>query len=395
MTVVNYDVVVIGGGIQGVGVAQAAAAEGQKVLLLEKAGLASGTSSKSSKLIHGGLRYLESAELSLVRECLTERAILLKIAPDLVEMRRFIIPLYKETRRPAWQISTGLKLYYALANFRAQAKPGKLPKSKWDSLDGLTTKNLHHVYYYSDAQTDDRLLTQAVMTSAQTLGAELMMPAEFIKAEIVADGCDVHYVHDGMEQTCHTKVLVNAGGPWVNKIASLISPQPPEFNIDLVGGTHIEVEGSIEQGIYYTESPRDGRAIFMMPWYGRLLVGTTERKFRGKPDNIEPTAVEIKYLLHVLAHYFPAYKSMAPGDVANAWSGLRVLPGGTEHAFKRTREVVYRMDTSNKPSVISIYGGKLTAYRHTAQVVMRKIRPSLERRKQRGRTEELPLHRPD
>ncbi len=232
------------------------------------------------------------------------------------------------------------------------------------------------------------------MNSALSLDAELMMPAEFIKADIHKDGVEVHYTANGSDHTCQTKVLINAAGPWVNKVASRISPRPPKFEIELVGGTHIIVDGTVEQGIYYTESPRDGRAIFMMPWYGRLMVGTTERKFRGKPDTIDSTLVEKKYLLHVLRHYFPKYENVTPDDLVDSWAGLRVLPGGNDHAFKRTREVVYRTDANHKPKVLSIYGGKLTAYRHTAQVVMRKIRSSLKRRPRRGRTDQLPLHRP-
>lgn len=387
----QYDVVVVGGGIQGVGIAQAAAAEGQSVLVLEKSRLASGTSSKSSKLIHGGLRYLESAEFSLVRECLRERAILLKIAPDLVKLRRFIIPIYEQTRRSKWHVGLGLGLYYALTGFSSRAKPGIIKKQDWDQLDGIQTKGLHSVFYYSDAQTDDTLLTEAVMRSAQSLGAELKAPCAFLHANIQDTGVEVGYLEDGIEQTCHARVLVNAGGPWVNRIAQKVTPAPQIQPIDLVGGTHIIVDGAVNEGIYYVECPRDGRAIFVMPWYGQTMVGTTERTFRDRPDLIKPTFSEKNYLLTVLKQHFPQYESYGVADIADAWAGLRVLPSGKGHAFHRTREVILKTDRKKKPRVLSVYGGKLTAYRATAQEVMKEIRPSLVAKPRRGYTDKLPL----
>ena len=390
----HYDVVVVGGGIQGVGVAQAAVAEGHSVLVLEKSGLADGTSSKSSKLIHGGLRYLESLELSLVRECLREQAILLKIAPDLVKMRRFHIPIYEGTRRPCIHIHAGLMLYYTLANFRSNSKPGSVDRGDWDKLDGLNTTNLKKVFYYSDAQTDDRLLTQAVMASAESFGAELKCPATFLRAQIEGSRCEISYMQDGEQQQCTASVLVNAAGPWVNDVAKKVSPALPIQGIDLVAGTHIVVDGSFDQGIYYTESPRDGRAVFVMPWNGKTLVGTTERSFRDIPDLIRPSRSEQNYLLSVLRHYFPAYENHTINNVVEAFAGLRVLPQADGHAFHRSREVIYKTDAKRKPRVLSIYGGKLTAYRATAQSVMERIRSSLPSRKRRGHTDKMMLRPP-
>ena len=390
----HYDVVVVGGGIQGAGVAQAAAAEGYSVLVLEKSGLADGTSSKSSKLIHGGLRYLESLQLSLVRECLRERSILLKIAPDLVKMRRFHIPIYQETRRPNIHIRAGLMLYYALANFRPEAKPGVVDRENWAKLDGLNTNNLKSVFYYSDAQTDDRLLTQAVMASAESMGTEIQCPATFLSAQVHSQGCEISYTSNGEEQQCTGSVLVNAAGPWVNEVARKVSPSLPIQDVDLVAGTHIIIDGSLEEGIYYTESPRDGRAVFVMPWQGKILVGTTERAFRDLPELIKPSRSEQNYLLSVLRHYFPRYENLTINEVLDSFAGLRVLPRAEGHAFHRTREVIYKMDTKKSPKVLSIYGGKLTAYRATAQSVMDRIRSSLPSRARRGYTDKIMLHPP-
>jgi glycerol-3-phosphate dehydrogenase len=180
----DYDVIVVGGGIHGAGVLQAAMAAGYSGLLIEKRGLASGTSSRSSKLIHGGLRYLESGQFGLVRESLRERAIHLRIAPDLVHLKAFYIPIYRDTRRRPWQLELGLSMYALLGGFAAGTGFGRVPRRQWSALDGLETQGLDAVVRYHDAQTDDAELTRAVVRSAQDLGGELAMPASFIGATL-------------------------------------------------------------------------------------------------------------------------------------------------------------------------------------------------------------------
>lgn len=377
----SYDVVVVGGGIAGVGVAQAAAAAGHSVLVLEKTALAAGTSSKSSKLIHGGLRYLESYEFSLVHESLDERALLLRNAPDLVELKPFYIPIYSRTRRRPLVIRAGLTLYAILGRLRAQVRFRKVPRSDWDRLDGLTTDSLKAVFQYYDAQTDDALLTRAVMASAASLGAELVMPAELVRAELRSAGCVVHYAHGGRESTCEARVLVNAAGPWVNRVVERIEPRPRALDVELVQGTHIIVNGSVERGLYYVEVPRDGRAVFTMPWKGKTLVGTTETRFRGDPDRVQPLRAEKNYLLRVLHRHFPRYRDQL--TVHDAFAGLRVLPAGPGHAFHRTREVILLSDRDSDrdpPRLLSIYGGKLTGYRATATKVLRRVEAALPSR---------------
>jgi glycerol-3-phosphate dehydrogenase len=173
----NYDVVVIGAGINGAGVAQAAVAAGYSVLILEKSAIAQGTSSRSSKLIHGGLRYLETAQFRLVRESLRERTLLLSNAPDLVQLKPFYIPVYRTTRRRPWQLRVGLSLYALLAGPERSAIFTTVPSSRWDRLDGLSTRDLQTVFSYNDAQTDDHALTKAVLDSAVNMGAEVAVPA--------------------------------------------------------------------------------------------------------------------------------------------------------------------------------------------------------------------------
>src|SRR5258706_7190339 len=191
MKIKQYDVVVVGGGIHGAGVLQAAAAAGHSALLIERLGFASGTSSRSSKLIHGGLRYLESGQFALVRESLRERAIHLRIAAELVELKPFYIPVYRDTRRRPWQLKIGLWVYALLGGFDAATRFGSVPKREWPQLDGLKTRDLDAVIRYHDAQTNDALLTRAVAKSALGLGAELAMPAKYIRGILHDDHATV------------------------------------------------------------------------------------------------------------------------------------------------------------------------------------------------------------
>ena len=392
-----YDVVVIGGGINGVGVAQAAAAGGYSVLLIEKNSLAAGTSSRSSKLIHGGLRYLESWEFGLVRESLKERALLRRLAPDLVRLRDFHIPVYRETRRRPWLLRSGLSLYCVLSGFKPSARFNTLPRREWDRLDGLKTDGLEVVFHYRDAQTDDRLLTEAVMHSAQQLGAELACPARFTGARLAGQGGEVIYRAGDVEHRCRTAALVNAGGPWVNRVLGQIEPAPAQVGIDLVQGTHIIVPGTLSRGFYYVESPRDGRAVFVMPWQGQTLVGTTETHFHGDPDHVRPLATETRYLCSALRHYFTTWMDLRSDQVESAFAGVRVLPAEGGHLFHRSRETVLQADrpiADGPPRVLSIYGGKLTTYRTTAAKVIEQIRPGLPARREVADTAKLALELP-
>jgi glycerol-3-phosphate dehydrogenase len=384
----HYDVVIIGGGIHGAGVAQAAAAEGHSVLLLEQSGLASGTSSRSSKLIHGGLRYLESAQFRVVRECLRERSLLLKLAPELVRLVPFYSPIYSDTHRRPWQIRIGLSLYRLLTGFDASGRFARVPPGEWDGLDGLEQERLDAVFRFYDAQTDDALLTKAVMRSALGLGAELAMPARFTAAERHEGGCTIRYLEGNNEKGCRARILINAAGPWANEVLARITPAITPLAMDLVQGTHLLLPEPLTKGIYYVEAPQDGRAVFIMPWGGNTLVGTTETPYKGDPAAVRPLLQEQHYLLEVLSHYFPRYRDVAP---ISAFAGLRVLPAGGGRAFGRSRETLLHTDRSDSPRVLTIYGGKLTAYRAAAEQVMARIVTSLPRRHALADTRCLPL----
>ncbi|MGD8745631.1 MAG: FAD-dependent oxidoreductase [Gammaproteobacteria bacterium] len=386
----KVDMLVIGGGIHGVGVAQAAAAAGHSVLLVEKTRLAAGTSSRSSKLIHGGLRYLEGFHFGVVRECLRERRILLRIAGDLVRMDTFHLPVYAGGRRPPWLIGSGLGLYALLAGFAPGSGFSRLGTREIDALPGLRREGLRTVFRFQDGRTDDRLLTCAVMHSAIALGARLWQPAECLGAELNEEGAVARIRRGSREQEVLCRVLVNAAGPWVGEMTARIRPRPPETPFELIQGSHVVIQQAVVDRCYYMENPRDGRGVFMLPWEGSTLVGTTETRFQGPPDRVAPRPAEIRYLKKALRHFFPDCRKALQGPVA-AFAGLRVLPSGSGHAFQRSRETRLVADRDVNPRLISIYGGKLTAYRATAQKVLARAAAGLPRRQPAADTAILPL----
>jgi glycerol-3-phosphate dehydrogenase len=365
----HYDVVVIGAGIHGAGVAQAATCRGHSVLVLEKTGIAAGTSSRSSKLIHGGLRYLEGHDYGLVRESLRERSILLRIAPDLVRLQPFSIPVYADTSRHPLTLRAGLLLYALLGGLNRTSRFRKLPRREWEHLDGLKTQGLRSVFQYHDAQTDDVELTRAVMQSATELGAGLVCPAEFRCASIGPQGCEIAYQSGDSVRHCSATVTVNAAGPWVGNVAACISPQPPRVAAELIQGSHLVMQDGLASGCYYLEAPQDRRAIFLLPWGRHSLLGTTERIYHGEPAAVAVLPEEESYLLEVLQHYFPGHSQ----QVVSRFAGLRVLPASTGAAFRRSRETRLIVDNERQPRLVSIYGGKLTGYRATADKVMRRL----------------------
>jgi glycerol-3-phosphate dehydrogenase len=372
---VQYDVVVIGAGIHGAGVAQAVAAAGYSVLVLEQYDeVAKGSSSRSSKLIHGGLRYLESGEFHLVRECLRERAMLLRNAPHLVKLVPFYIPVYRNTRRRPWKIAIGLMLYSLFSRKRFHKIPGR----DWNQLDGLRSDHLDAVFSYYDAQTDDAHLTRSVLQSARTLGADVVTGAEFKQARLGSGEVKLSYQKNGQSNTVTARVLVNAAGSWVNHVLQRVQQESGAamelYDMDLVQGTHIILPEQISHP-YYLEAPQDGRAVFVLPWKNNIMVGTTELSYHGDPADVRPTEAEIDYLLEIYNHYFK--RELTSGDMIDSFAGLRVLPAGGGNASSKSRETHFQENDPARPRVVSIYGGKLTSYRATAEKLLRRIKTVL------------------
>ncbi len=373
MTENQYDYVVIGAGIHGAGVTQAASAAGYRVLLLEQyAEAAQGTSSKSSKLIHGGLRYLESAEISLVKECLRERTLLLSNAPHLVKLKRFYIPVYKSTSRRPWKIAIGLWLYSLFSGRDYH----RVQKKHWPLLDDLRTDDLEAVFSYCDAQTDDARLTRAVLASALSLGAEIRYNTSVQRGVRDAEGIAVQYQSDGHAHSLRAAVVINATGPWVSEVHYRLTAVGG-LPIALVQGAHIVLPGKVSHP-YYLESPGDRRAVFVLPWKDQVMVGTTETDFEGDPAGVTATDAEVCYLLEIYNHYFQ--QNMTISDVQASFAGLRVLPAGEGAAFTRSRDAVFVRDDATQPRVVSILGGKLTAYRATAEKLVQSLKPHLPER---------------
>lgn len=387
MSRTSWDVAVIGGGIHGAGVAQAVAAAGLSVVVLEKNQWASGTSSRSSKLVHGGLRYLQTLQLRLVRESLHERELLLRIAPELVRPQRFIIPVYQHSRYRPWQLRSGLALYSLLSGMAPETRFKILKPAQWPDLEGLQTEGLQAVYSYRDAQTDDVLLTKAVLASARDLGATLLCPAELLSARRDNDQYAFSYRTDEETREGQCRFLVNAAGPWVEQVRQQIQPLPRGANIDLVQGSHLILAQPLAKHIYYLESPRDHRAVFVMPWEENCLVGTTELLYRGDPEASAPTYDETEYLLEVMRLYFPDH----PLEIIAQFAGLRVLPHSHLNPFLRDRSVQFRMDKPERSRYLAIYGGKLTTYRATGEKVAQHIVKELGHRKTGTNTATLPL----
>lgn len=377
----TYDLIVVGGGIHGVGVAQAAAAAGHSVLLLEAEQLAFGASSRSSKLIHGGLRYLETGQWRLVREALHERERLVRLAPDLVRRTTFHFPVYQRARRGLLTLRAGLALYATLAGFGHAARFHGVPRDRWGDLDGLATSGLRAVLRYPDAQTDDAALTRAVAASAVALGAEIRCPARFLRASWDGAAYSVSFA-DPAEQAVSGRTLVNAAGAWAPALAPHMDGQqaPPMM---LVQGAHLLLQGRLERGAYYLEA-EDGRLVFVLPHAAGVLLGTTETPYTGDPAAAAITLDERAYLERVYRRHFPG----RPFQVLGATAGLRVLPGGGQ-AFGRPREA--SLGRSAGRPCVSIYGGKLTTYRLTALRALALLRPWLPARAPRADTGRLPL----
>jgi glycerol-3-phosphate dehydrogenase len=222
------------------------------------------------------------------------------------------------------------------------------------------------------------------------LGAKLRCPAEFIQAKIAGDICEIEFLEQGQVHQCTASTLVNATGPWINQVAQRISPRSPIYPVELVQGTHLILNGQLNRGSYYLESPQDQRVIFALPWKQHTLLGTTETAFKGEPEKVSPLMTEEVYLLSCFRHYFPNHYI----TIRERFAGLRVLPVSGNTPFSRSRETHIQCDHPKYPRVVGIYGGKLTVCRATAQRVLHTLRLSLPTRIPRADVDQLTLKLP-
>ncbi|HEY6530480.1 MAG TPA: FAD-dependent oxidoreductase [Cellvibrionaceae bacterium] len=359
----SFDLVIIGAGIHGGGFSYVAAAMGLNCLLVEKsASVGSATSSNSSKLIHGGLRYLESGQIHLVRECLKERARLLAAAPDLVTLQPFYIPIYKSSRRTNAAVALGLGIYQLLGGKHFN----HISRAHWEDFPIRQTE-LTGLWRYWDCQTNDAILTQRVVSAAQQFGCELMLNTQPTAIERIKTSSAVqsYQVNLSNNEQIRSRCVINAAGPWVNEVAAL-NQQLPRLEIQWVQGSHIVINRPPLTGCFYLESPIDGRPFFVLPWQGQQLIGTTETSI-DNPSTAAITERETRYLLTSYNHYFANTPILAK-DILRTFCGVRVLPQSAadsiaiNHAKRETQLIV----NSEMPGYLALYGGKLTSFYATA-----------------------------
>jgi glycerol-3-phosphate dehydrogenase len=367
----NYDLLVIGGGINGAGIARDAAGRGLSVLLCEKGDLACATSSWSSKLIHGGLRYLEHYEFRLVAEALAEREVLLKVAAHLVWPARFIMPHVPELR-PRWMIRAGLFLYDHLS--RRASLPGssavRLDAPPYDS--GLKPQ-FRHGFIYSDCRVDDARLVVANAMDARERGVQVLTRTECLAAKR-ENGLWIASLAGGAQVSA--RAVVNAAGPWVKSVLNDHLQQPSRDAVRLVKGSHIVLPKLYEGEHAFILQNDDRRVIFMIP-YGDLhtLVGTTDIPVEDETAPPEASAEEIDYMCRAVNRYLA--RPARPQDVVWRYSGVRPLyDDGTDDPSAVTRDYTLRVDDdAGRAPVLSVFGGKITTYRRLAEQAMDKLAP--------------------
>ncbi|MGY2200339.1 glycerol-3-phosphate dehydrogenase [Pseudomonas gingeri] len=367
-----YDIAVIGGGINGVGIAADAAGRGLSVFLCEKDDLASHTSSASSKLIHGGLRYLEHYEFRLVREALAEREVLLAKAPHIVKPMRFVLP-HRPHLRPAWMIRAGLFLYDHLGKREKLAGSRSLKFGADSPLKAEISKG----FEYSDCWVDDARLVVLNAMAAREKGAHVHTRTRCVSARRSKGQWHLEMERaDGARFSIQAKALVNAAGPWVAKFIKDDLKLDSPYGIRLIQGSHLIVPRLYEGEHAHILQNEDQRIVFTIPYLERFtLIGTTDREYQGDPAKVTITEAETDYLLKVVNAHFK--KQLARGDILHSYSGVRPLcndESDNPSAVTRDYTLALSANTGEAP-LLSVFGGKLTTYRKLAESAMAQLLP--------------------
>jgi glycerol-3-phosphate dehydrogenase len=391
----TFDVLVVGGGITGAGVARDAAMRGLRTALVEQDDFASGTSSRSSRLVHGGVRYLEHGQLALVFESSAERRTLQRIAPHLVRPLAFVWPVYAGARVPRWKLAAGLMLYDLLALFRNVGRHERLgadgvvarePRVRREALVGGAR--------YWDASTDDARLTLATVRSAIAAGAVAVNHARVASLRVVdgrVRGAHVVDAATGRGTDVSARVVVNATGPWSDAVERLAdgAARPAVRGSK---GVHVNVprERIGNSGALTLLAPSDGRVMFVLPSGDLTIIGTTDTYETVQPDQVRASEADVAYLLDAANHFFPGAR-LGRDDVVSAWAGLRPLKAngtGTDNPSAASREHTV---AQHVPGLVSVTGGKLTTYRAMAGQVVDVVQRSLGERPTRSSTAREPL----
>ncbi|MFO0992867.1 MAG: glycerol-3-phosphate dehydrogenase [Hyphomicrobiales bacterium] len=370
----QVDLIVIGGGINGAGIARDAAGRGLSVVLCEKGDLAEGTSSRSGKLIHGGLRYLEYYEFRLVREALIEREVLLRAAPHIVWPMRFVLP-HSPEQRPAWLVRLGLFLYDHLGGRRQL--PGCRRINLRTAPEGRPLKDdFKLAFEYSDCWVDDARLVVLNALDAQKRGARIMVRTAATSARRADGFWQVEFrASNGESFKACARALVNAAGPWVENVISGVVGSNSARRVRLVKGSHIIVKKFWEGPQAYLLQNHDKRVIFVNPYEGDMaLIGTTDIPYEGRAEDVAVVESEIEYLLSAVNRY--TRNRLTRDDVVSSFSGVRPLyDDNAANPSAVTRDYVF--DVEGTPPVLSVFGGKITTYRKLAEHALQKLKSHL------------------
>lgn len=370
----QFDIVVIGGGINGCGIARDAAGRGFSVLLAEKGDLAGGTSSASTKLIHGGLRYLEFYEFALVREALKEREVLWAMAPHIIWPMRFVLPESHDSR-PGWLLRFGLFLYDHIGG-RKLLPPTRTLDLRKDIAGAALKPSMTKGFEYSDCWVMDARLVVLNARDAAARGAEILTHTEVMRLER-RDGGFIVTLKDGVSGSMHdvrARLVVNAAGPWVDHVLNRVADEAPRHHVRLVQGSHIVVRQIYRHDRCYIFQNRDGRVVFAIPYENDFtLIGTTDRDFRGDPASVTASEEEKDYLCAAASEYFRL--PVTRDQIVWCYSGVRPLfDDGASKAQETTREYVLQLEGDAKTgALLNVFGGKITTYRHLAEGALAKI----------------------
>ncbi|MFG1398310.1 glycerol-3-phosphate dehydrogenase [Roseixanthobacter pseudopolyaromaticivorans] len=370
-----FDLAIIGGGVNGCGIARDAAGRGASVVLFEKGDLACGTSCASTKLIHGGLRYLEQYEFRLVREALMEREILWGLAPHIIWPLRFVLP-YLPGLRPAWMLRLGLFLYDHLGG-RHLLPPSCMLNLKHDPAGAPLRADLRRAFEYSDCWVEDSRLVMLNALDAKERGADIR-PGTRVVGAVRADGLwHIETESGGVRESVRARILVNAAGPWVSHVLDTLNLHE-RAHVRLVQGSHIVVPRLFDHDRCYIFQNADARIIFAIPYEGDFtLIGTTDQDFAGSVDDVRASPREIAYLCAAASEYFTT--PVAPEDVVWSYSGVRPLyDDGASKAQEATRDYVLVLDAPHGAApLLSVFGGKITTYRRLAESALAKLHAHL------------------
>lgn len=371
----TYDLAIIGGGINGCGIARDAAGRGLKVYLAEQNDLASGTSSASTKLIHGGLRYLEHYEFRLVREALIEREVLLKAAPHIIWPLRFVLP-HHSGMRPWPMLRIGLFLYDHLGG--RKILPGTRSIDLRHDVTGEPLRSdFTRAYEYSDCWVDDARFVVLNARDAVRKGAVVETRSRVTRARRAGDGWELRVQPEsGAEQTVRARVLINAAGPWVSQVLGEVIGSASPDRIRMVKGSHLVVDRLYAHDRCYIFQNADGRICFTIPYQQKFtLIGTTDQDHHGDPGKPQISEAETEYLLAAVSSYFK--QPVTRGMVRWSYSGVRPLyDDGASKAQEATRDYVLKLDHPDGAApLLSIFGGKITTYRKLAETALDKIAP--------------------